>query len=45
MLIKKNSLGYPIAQIMMVFAILTNINIICLIFVTMKKAFSNLKNN
>ncbi|SMC16691.1 hypothetical protein SAMN02745134_00137 [Clostridium acidisoli DSM 12555] len=41
MLIKKKSLGYLIAPMMMVFAILTNINIICLMFVTMKKTFSN----
>lgn len=41
MLIKKKILGYIIAPMMLVFVILTNINIICLMFVTMQKTFSN----
>lgn len=41
MLIKKKILGYIIAPMMLVFVILTNINIICLMFVTMQNTFSN----
>lgn len=41
MLIKKKILGYIIGPMMLVFAVLTNINIICLMFITMQKTFSN----
>ena len=41
MLIRKKALGYLIAPMMMIFAILTNVNIICLMFVTMKNNLSN----
>lgn len=41
MLIKKKALGYLIAPMMMFFALLTNVNIICLMIVTMQKTASN----
>lgn len=41
MIIKKKTLGYLLAPIMIIFAILTNINIICLTVVTMQKTSSN----
>lgn len=41
MLIKKKSLGYLLAPMMLVFAILTNVNIICLMIVTMQKTLSD----
>jgi len=41
MLIKKKVLGYLMAPMMMVFAIITNVNIICLLVVTMQKTLSN----
>lgn len=41
MLIKKKALGYLIAPMMIVLIILTDINIICLMFVTMQKTLSN----
>ena len=41
MLIKKKTLGYLIAPMMLVFAILINVNIICLTVVTMQKTSSN----
>lgn len=41
MLIKKKALGYLIAPMMLIFAILTNVNIICLTVVTMQKTSSN----
>jgi len=37
MMIKKRALGYLLAPMMMVFAIITNVNIISLSFVTMQK--------
>ena len=41
MLIKKKALGYLLAPMMIVFAITTNVNIISLMFVAMKKTSSN----
>lgn len=41
MLIKKKVLGYLMAPMMMVFAIITNVNIICLLVVTMQRTLSN----
>ena len=41
MVIKKKVLGYLLAPMMLVFVIITNINITCLLFVTMQKTFSN----
>ncbi|MBC2581592.1 hypothetical protein [Clostridium sp. DJ247] len=40
-LIKKKTIGYLLAPMMMVFGIITDINIICLSFVVMKKTASN----
>ncbi len=40
MVIKKKTLGYILAPMMIVFAILTNVNIICLTVVTMQKTSS-----
>ena len=41
MLIKKKTLGYLLAPMMTVFGIITNINIICLMSVSMEKTSSN----
>lgn len=41
MVIKKKTLGYILAPMMLVFIILTNVNIICLTVVTMQKTSSN----
>ena len=41
MVIKKKAIGYLIAPMMLVFTILTSINIICLMFVTMQKSVFN----
>ena len=41
MLIKKKTLAYLLAPMMVVFAVLTNVNIISLTVVTMQKTFSN----
>ena len=41
MVIKKRALGYLLAPMMMVFAIITNINIISLLLVTMQKTLVN----
>ncbi|HZK83562.1 MAG TPA: hypothetical protein VFC58_02580 [Desulfosporosinus sp.] len=41
MLIKKKVLGYLMAPMMLVFAIVTNVNIICLMVVSMQKTLSN----
>jgi len=41
MVIKKKVMGYLLAPMMMVFAIITNVNIICLSVVTMQKTLSN----
>lgn len=41
MIIKKKTLGYLLAPMMTIFGIITNINIICLMFVSMEKTSSN----
>lgn len=41
MLMKKKALGYLLAPMMLIFAVITNLNIISLTFVTMEKTSSN----